>query len=61
MKKLLIATLVLFAFSSAYAQKPMGKQNVKPTVSKYQSKTSDAKPSPSKPASVSNEAKPNAG
>ena len=55
MKKLLIATSVLFAFSSAYAQKP----NVKPTVSKYQSKTSDAKPSPSKPAPVSNEAKPN--
>ena len=59
MKKLLIATSVLFAFSSAYAQKPMGKQNVNAFVSKYQSKTSDAKPSPSKPASVSSEAKPN--
>ena len=53
MKKLIIATSVLFAFSSAYAQKP----NVKPTVKQYQSKTSDAKPSKSTP--VSNEAKPN--
>ena len=53
MKKLLIATSILFAFSSAYAQKP----NVKPTVKQYQSKTSDANPSKSTP--VSNEAKPN--
>jgi hypothetical protein len=55
MKKLIIATSVLFAFSSAFAQKP----NVKPEVIKYQSKTSDAKPS-SKPAPGSTQAKPNA-
>jgi hypothetical protein len=47
MKKLIIATSILFAFSSAFAQKP----NVKPKVSKYQSKTADAKPSQSTPAS----------
>jgi hypothetical protein len=52
MKKLIIATSILFAFSSAFAQKP----NVKPKVSKYQSKTADAKPSQSVPAS--SEAKP---
>tara|TARA_B100000768_G_scaffold159418_1_gene158459 strand:- start:5064 stop:5744 length:681 start_codon:yes stop_codon:yes gene_type:complete len=55
MKKIIIATSVLFAFSSVFAQKP----NVKPEVTKYQSKTSDAKPS-SKPAPVSIQAKPNA-
>ena len=55
MKKIIIATSVLFAFSSAFAQKP----NVKPEVIKYQSKTSDAKPS-SKPAPGSTQAKPNA-
>ena len=53
MKKLIIATSILFAFSSAFAQKP----NVKPKVSKYQSKTADAKPSQSTPAS--SQAKPN--
>ena len=52
MKKLIIATSILFAFSSAFAQKP----DVKPKVSKYQSKTADAKPSQS--VSVSSEAKP---
>jgi hypothetical protein len=52
MKKLIIATSILFAFSSAFAQKP----NVKPKVSKYQSKTADAKPS--KSVSASSEAKP---
>ena len=53
MKKLIIATSIIFAFSSAFAQKP----NVKPKVTKYQSKTADAKPSQSTPAS--SQAKPN--
>ena len=57
MKKLIIATSVLFAFSSVFAQKE--KPNVKPTKSIYQSKTQDARTPSSKPAAVSNEAKPN--
>ena len=57
MKKLIIATSVLFAFSSVFAQKE--RTNVKPTKSIYQSKTQDARTPSSKPAGVSNEAKPN--
>ena len=49
MKKLIIATSILFAFSSAFAQRP----DVKPEKSVYESKTSDAKPA------SSIEAKPN--